>query len=192
MAPPEPSISPNHPLITPDTHCGNIPRGTKRLSQNHQTSSNPTPTSKHRKFDAITPQTGKRHDPSPFPRTTDHLNRQPITPHSEGNHPPQQPRSETRDATAKHLPRPAEYPPMARWRRETVQQEPWNSTSRLHADDVERARGVQSRSGSDLISKDERRVTSEATTSSRAAGYRDGVSEAGACVDLMGVGAWLI
>ncbi len=56
---------------------------------------------------------------------------------------------------------------------------------------------MQKRSG-DLIFKEDKRVATETITSSpshwtssEAAGYRDGIPEAGACAELMGVGTWL-
>lgn len=187
MASPESGSPPNHPFLTQPPHRRNIPRGAQDLSQGTQNSTDNTPTSKRRKIDAPDPQNGK----------ATHLTHQPTNPHGEQTQTPShQPRSGTRNRNAapEHLPRPAaEHPQVTRWKRETTQQEPWSSISRMHTEEVERTRN-------DLISKDGTNIMTRATrsphrTSSSSSGaaayYRANASEAEACADLMGVGTWL-
>ncbi|KAF7503173.1 hypothetical protein GJ744_004243 [Endocarpon pusillum] len=195
MAPKKAVNLPNHPFLTQDTYLAHSPQRASDLSQKHQTSSNKLSASKHRRIDPTASQIGEGHDRSPFPSVTGHLNRRATIVHGEEYYPLHRPRSEAGDAVARHLTRPAEDSPMARWKRESVEEEPWNSTSRLDAKDGERAREVHKRN-TDLVSKDGNHVTPKATpsshwTSSKATEYCGGSSEGRACADLAGVGTWL-
>ena len=195
MAPKKAVNLPNHPFLTQDTHCPNTTRGDRDLSPRYQTSSNQPPTNKRRRSDPTASQNGEGHGLSPLSSITGHVNRRATIAHGEEYYPFRRPRSEARNAVAGHLTRPAEYSPMARWERECLEEEPWKSTSRLDAKDVVKAREVHKRN-SDLVSKDDKHATAEATTSShwtssKAIEYCDGASESGACADLVGVGTWL-
>lgn len=195
MAPKKAVNLPNHPFLTRDIHCPNTPRGASDLSQKHQTSSNKLSVSKHRRIDPTASQIGEGLDLSPLSSITGHLDRRATIAHGEEYYRLHRPRSEAGDAVARYLTEPAENSPMARWKRESVEEEPWTSTSRLDAKDGERAREVHKRN-TDLISKDGNHVTPKTTpsshwTSSKATEYCDGSSEGGAGADLAGVGTWL-
>ncbi|ERF74411.1 hypothetical protein EPUS_06589 [Endocarpon pusillum Z07020] len=186
---------PNHPFLTQDTCLPNSPQRASDLSQKHETSSNKLSACKRKRIDQTASQIGEGLDPSPLSSITGHLNHRATIAHGEEYYPLHRPRSEAGDAVARHLTEPAANSPMARWKRESVEKEPWNSTSRLDAKDGERALEVHKRN-TDLVSKDGNHVTPKTTpfshwTSSKATEYCDGASEGGACADLAGVGTWL-